>query len=144
MVYFSLGRYYMGQSPFYNPFFAAKNLQVFGIVAGEQNDGMQNHLLLPKNLKYTAWKVDVPNPMYWFIIAPYEKSTFWEWLAICFHYSVSIISIHGLSWNSSQRSMIPCWVKQATTFIKSNAFIQGSYNTPRYRTPVRLCPVRQL
>ena len=74
------------------------------------------------NFKYTAWKVDGANPMYWFIIAPYEKSTFWEWLAICFHYSVSIISIHGLSWNNSQRSMIPCWVKQATTFIKSNAF----------------------
>ena len=74
------------------------------------------------NFKYTAWKVDGANPIYWFIIAPYEKSTFWEWLAICFHYSVSIISIHGLSWNNSQRSMIPCWVKQATTFIKSNAF----------------------
>ena len=36
-----------GNHPFYNPFFAAKNLQDFGIVAGEQNDGMQNHLLLP-------------------------------------------------------------------------------------------------
>ena len=112
----------MGQSPFYNPFSAVKNLQVFGIVAGEQNDEMQNHLLLPINLKCTAWKVDGANPIYWFIIAPYEKSTFWEWLAICFHYSVSIISISGLSWNNSQRSMIPCCVKQATTFIKSNAF----------------------
>ena len=48
-------------------------------------------------MKYTAWEVDGANPMYWFIIAPYEKSTFWEWLAIYFHYSVSIISIHDLS-----------------------------------------------
>ena len=114
----------MGQSPFYNPSSAAKHLQEFWNCGWgtEWWNAESFASTYCNNLKYTASKVDGANPMYWFIIAPYEKSTFWEWLAIYFHYGVSITSIHDLSWNNSQRSMIPCWVKQATTFIKSNAF----------------------